>query len=356
MRFLPPLFASLCLALLAAPAARAAAAPATKAAAPTTAASTGPKPVWETGLQNFDSAIYSREVEKLITQFEASTGKRVAPGPKKKVGLKIYTDSGEGLATPKALTLAVIEALERRGFEPGNIFLVGLNQFRLRMSGYLPSLVDGETPFKGHPLYVLESNRYYDKGWFYLSPLPSTFDPSVAEAQTRDTPTSSTLEEDRKSFLATPLFLEADFWINLPVYTDHPVLGVNGSLVNATLWNASNTARFFRSNASAPAAVAEMAAIPEIRLTWAFTIVSLERYQFIGGPFFNSLYSASEPVLWLSADPVMLDALMLDRINRWRRRSGFQPVSDEIHTLDYAEQLKIGSADTAKVKLIHLGE
>ena len=118
MRFLPPLFASLCLALLAAPAARATAAPATKAAAPTTAASTGPKPVWETGLQNFDSAIYSREVEKLITQFEASTGKRVAPGPKKKVGLKIYTDSGEGLATPKALTLAVIEALERRGFEP----------------------------------------------------------------------------------------------------------------------------------------------------------------------------------------------------------------------------------------------
>ena len=121
------------------------------------------------------------------------------------------------------------------------------------MSGYLPSLVDGDTPFKGHPLYVLESNRYYDKGWFYLSPLPSTFDPSVAEMQTRDTPNTSTLEEDRKSFLATPLFLEADFWINLPVYTDHPVLGVNGSLVNATLWNASNTARFFRSNASASA-------------------------------------------------------------------------------------------------------
>ena len=56
------------------------------------------------------------------------------------------------------------------------------------------------------------------------------------------------------------------------------------------------------------------------------------------------------------ADPVMLDSLMLDRINRWRRRSGFQPVSEEIRTLEYAEQLKIGSADTAKVKLIHLGD
>jgi hypothetical protein len=31
--------------------------------------------VWETSLQNFDQAIYEREVERLIVQFEASTGR-----------------------------------------------------------------------------------------------------------------------------------------------------------------------------------------------------------------------------------------------------------------------------------------
>ncbi|MFI5356924.1 MAG: DUF362 domain-containing protein [Opitutales bacterium] len=314
------------------------------------------QPVWEAHLADFSEATYDREVERLITDYEKSTGKHLVPGAKNKVGLKIYADSGPGMATPIPLVKAVIRALERRGFESKNIFLVGLNQLRLRMTGYLPSLVTGQSPFGDHPIYVLESGKFYDPVWFYDSPLPQRFDPIFMESQTKDVPNSSTKDEDRKSFLATPLFLDADFWINLPVYTDHPTLGVNGALVNATLWNASNTARFFRSPANAPAAVAEMSAIPELRETWAFTIVSLQHYQYIGGPYFNSLYSVSEPLLWLSRDPVMLDSLMLDRINHWRKLSGFQPISDDIRTLDFAEMLGVGSTHTATARIIDVGE
>ena len=309
------------------------------------------QPIWEARIDpaggNYDAA-----VERLISAYERATHRRMAPGPKRRVGLKIYTDSGPGLATPVPLVKAVIVALRRRGFENRNIFLVGLNQLRLRMTGYLPSLVTGKTPFEGNPVYVLESGRYYDPVWFYDSPLPDRFNPVIAEQQTRGYSNSSTKDEDRKSFLATPLFLDADFWINLPVYTDHPVLGVNGALVNATLWNASNTARFFRSPANAPAAVAEMSAIPELRETWAFTIASLERYQYIGGPFFNSLYTTSEPILWLSGDPVMMDALMRDRMNQWRRRYGFDDISDEIRTLEDAEILGSGSTQIQHAVLI----
>lgn len=320
------------------------------------AAETTPLPVWESTLPAFDDGAYAAKVELLISKYEAWTGKKLAPGPKKKVGLKIYTDSGPGMATPIPLVKAVIGALERRGFDKEDIFLVGLNQLRLRMTGYLPSLVTGETPFKGHPFYVLESGRYYDPVWFYDSPLPSRFDPIFAEKSVEGVEANTTKEQDRKSFLATPLFLDADFWINLPVYTDHTILGVNGALVNATLWNASNTARFFRSPANAPAAVAEMSAIPELRQTWVFTITSLEHYQFIGGPYFNSLYTVSEPLIWLSADPVALDSFMLTRINRWRERAGFKPISDEIRTLDFAETLGVGSSKATPGRVIRVGE
>jgi hypothetical protein len=312
------------------------------------------EPVWEAHLDSFSEVSYASEVEKLISAYEKATGHTIKPGAKGKVGLKIYSDSGPGMATPTALVHAVIGSLERRGYAQKNIFLVGLNQLRLRMTGYLPSLVTGYTPFAGNPVFVLESNRYYDPGWFYESALPERFDPIFAAHQTEGVPNTSTKEEDRKSFLATPLFLDSDFWIDLPVYTDHQVLGVNGALVNATLWNASNTSRFFRSPATAPAAVAEMSAIPELRQTWLFTIASLEHYQFIGGPFFNSLYTKSEPLMWLSTDPVMLDALMRAKINLARRHEGFEPISEEIRTLEFAEMLGVGSTLVNDAKMINV--
>ena len=122
--------------------------------------------------------------------------------------------------------------------------------------------------------------------------------------------------------------------------------------MNATLWNASNTARFFRSPANAPAAVAEMSAIPELRQTWMCTIASLEHYQYVGGPYFNSLYTTSEPLVWLSTDPVLMDSLMRARIDEWRKRSGFQPMSDDIRTLEFAESLGVGSTDIKDARMV----
>lgn len=322
--------------------------------APTKAAKPASAPILETRLAGFDDATYERVVEQMVSTFEQQSGRKLVPGAKKKVGLKIYADSGPGLATPLGMVKGMVVALRKRGFSNQDIFLVGLNALRLRMTGYLPSLVSGETPFAGNPVYVLESNRYYDPVWFYDSPLPQRFDPIFAEQQTKGVSAESTKDQDRKSFLATPLFLDADFWINMPVYTDHPTLGINGALVNATLWNASNTARFFRSPANAPAAVAEMSAIPELRQTWMFTIASLQHYQFIGGPFFNSLYTVSEPIVWLGTDPVLLDALVREKINAHRKKAGFEVIDEEIRTLEFAESLGVGTTRTKDANIVRV--
>ncbi|MEZ5275855.1 MAG: DUF362 domain-containing protein [Opitutaceae bacterium] len=309
-------------------------------------ADSGPLPgneIWEVTVREFSPTEYDLSVEAIIAAFEESTGRRLVPGAKGRVGLKVYSDSGPGISTPLSLVRAVASALERRGFSREQLFIIDLDGPRLRSAGFLPPLSQGGGRFAGIPVIALTDGDHYDPIWFYDNPLP----PPNRSLLMDEAPEREVSEDERKSLLAVPLLLDVDFWINLPSYTDHPVLGVNGALVNATLWNASNTMRFFRSPANAPAAVAEMAAIPELKDGWVFTLVSLERFQFIGGPIFNSLYTLQEPRIWLSRNPVMLDALMTERIDEGRRRAGFRPLPPGLRVLSYAEQIGLGTADTS---------
>ena len=97
---------------------------------------------------------------------------------------------------------------------------------------------------------------FYDEAWYYDSPLPPAM--RVMDAMGREEAGAEGVA--RKSFLPRPLLFEVDFWINLPVGCDDPALGVDGALVNMTLWNVSNSRRFLVNQATASAAVAEIAA------------------------------------------------------------------------------------------------
>lgn len=299
--------------------------------------------VYETGLGEFTQEEYERAVEALVSAFEDRLGKRLAPGRTGRAGMKVYAASGAGLATPVSLVRGVIAALERRGFERENLFVLGLSEGRMRASGFLPPLSIGGDTFDGVPVIALEKGDGYDPEWYYDSALPSQANSSLSNIDEMEDRIIS--EVERKSYLPTPLMFDIDFWINLPGCSDHPVIGINGALVNATLWNASNTLRFFRSPATAPAAVAEMMAIPELRAGNVFTLISLQRYQYIGGPIFNSLYTESEPILWLSDNPVMIDSLLWERIDKGRFKAGFRELPKRLRLVAYGEQLGLGSGD-----------
>lgn len=157
--------------------------------------------------------------------------------------------------------------------------------------------------------------------------------------------------EARKSFLPEPLLFEVDFWINLAVGVDDPALGVDGVLANATLWNVSNSRRFLVNQATASAAVAEIAAIPELAERLVLNLVSLEAYQFIGGPFFNAIYTRSEPRLWMSSDPVALDRLLYDRINTMRRLEGFPEIDPLPRQLPFATSLGLGVHERSRIQI-----
>lgn len=315
--------------------------------------------IWEAPLADFGPSAYDHAVEAIFAAAEAKTGKVLQPGAKRRVGLKLYTGSGPGLRTPEALTQAVIMALERRGYQRDEIFLIDYRERQLRASGYLPLLSQRRhqgNNYYGVPVYALDSGQFFSERWYYDSPLPRENLTPLAEIFTQGVDLMVDNPETRKSYLPEPLLTGVDFWINLPVITDHPALGLNGVLVNATLWNVSNNSRFFVSSNNAPVAVAEIAAIPELQDTWALNLVSMEYYQFIGGPVFNSYYVRSEPRLLGAVDPVVLDAIFADKISQIREYEGFETLPLLLAQLDYAYGLKLGEPLPNRAKWVKVGE
>ncbi|WP_269537417.1 hypothetical protein [Cerasicoccus fimbriatus] len=308
--------------------------------------------VWEYSLNGFSQTDYEYGVESLIAHWEKTTGKTLAPGANGKVGLKVYTESGPGLMTPPNLTKAVITSLEKRGFSRYQIFIIDGTESRLRECGYLPSRSGmGDETFFDVPVYALDTSADMTNDlWFYDSNLPSRERMARAISSGR----GFSFEEDpndRKSFLASKLFNETDFWINLPMVSDNEALGVSGAIANATLWNVTNNQRFFQSSANAPVAAAEIGAIPELYDKWVFSIVSLERYQFLGGPRFNAQYTGREKRLWLSANPVAIDYLMWRKLMKDRRSAQFAVQETEPPLFEYASTLGLGPYRLNELKL-----
>lgn len=306
--------------------------------------------VWEVNLApNKD---YFKEVEALLAAYEAETGSRLAPGKRGKVGLKVNTRGGAGLSTPSALIRALIAALGVRGYKEEAIFILDYSAHDLRGAGIMPSRSRSGDRFEGVRILPLDSGAFYEPDWYYDSPLPPAFQQEpqlLLGGRQGDSLIQGT--EERKSFLPAPLLFEVDFWMNLAVGVDDPALGVDGALANLTLWNVSNSRRFLVNQATASAAVAEIAAIPELAERLVLNFVSLDTYQFIGGPFFNSIYTRSEPRLWMSSDPVALDRLLFERINSRRRYEGFPEIDPLPKQLPFAASLGLGVHERGQIRI-----
>lgn len=242
-----------------------------------------------------------------------------------KIGLKVYTNSGPGLSTPTSFVKVLIDFLISEGYRKENIFITDLETSKLRASGFIPPISERSNLFHGVKVMpILQSNQ--SAAWFYESPLPPNekmdgyFDLDSIKTF------GNAFEEDRISLLNAKLILETDFWINLPMFSDHKTLGINGALLNATLWNITNNDRFFINPNTGHIGIAEIASIPELKSKLIINVGILERLQYIGGPHFNSHYNKYENKLLLSTNPAVLDFYVLSLLNKAKIENGFRPI------------------------------
>ncbi len=293
---------------------------------------------------------YDRAVEALFQKWETTAGKTLAPGDKRRAVLKIATHMGPGLSTPKPLIRAAARALEKRGFSASEIAVADMTRRHLFEAGFLRNARDAAQQWEGHPVLALGEDFASNPLWFYDSPLPTLDRVAQAAQRLMRGDEAELAERDRKSYLSPTLFLESDFWISLPVACDSAGIGVDGALANASVRTVTNNERFLDSTGTGPVAVAEIAAIPEMRRALAFTLLSLENFQYIGGPVFNSYYTGKEPFLWLGNDPVAMDYQLFLRFNE-RRKWAQLPLLDQPVFLGYAKTLGLGEYDPKRLRL-----
>ena len=304
--------------------------------------------LFESSLPDFTPRAYYKVVSSLFKAYESEAGFKIKPGEKGKVGLKVYTNSGAGMCTPKALVDAVISQLVNRGYKREDITIVDMSRRKMRECGFLPKLSqvrDGaEDSYSGVRVADIESKQFFNKDWYYDNPLMPKNNRGMLKSIDLYNP------ELRKSYLPVPLFLTVDFWINLPVVTDMEGLGVCAAVGNMSIWNMSNNERFLKQPANASMAAAEVAAIPELKNSEIFTILSLERGQFVGGAIFNSRCTFSEKTVLMSANPVVIDYIAWETLNKYRRAFRFAQIDPMPPLLNYCRELQLGDFDFRKIE------
>ena len=304
--------------------------------------------LFESSLPDFTPRAYDKVVSSLFKAYESEAGFKIKPGEKGKVGLKVYTNSGAGMCTPKALVDAVISQLVNRGYKREDITIVDMSRRKMRECGFLPKLSqvrDGaEDSYSGVRVADIESKQFFNKDWYYDNPLMPKNNRGMLKSKDLYNP------ELRKSYLPVPLFLTVDFWINLPVVTDMEGLGVCAAVGNMSIWNMSNNERFLKQPANASMAAAEVAAIPELKNSEIFTILSLERGQFVGGAIFNSRCTFSEKTVLMSANPVVIDYIAWETLNKYRRAFRFAQIDPMPPLLNYCRELQLGDFDFRKIE------
>lgn len=287
----------------------------------------------EFSLKDFSLESYREAVESSFKVFENEKAHLLHQESKGTVGIKVSTFAGEGLSTPHALVEAVIEALIQRGYSRSNIFIWDTSELKLRATHFLPKLSE-RSPALFHGCLVKNFNdpEATDPDWFYESNLA----PALHYIPRYSHPLESydSIKEARRSYLAVELFLDADFWIHLPVAMEHPNLGPWCALADSSFGMITNMERFLNFPTHMPITCAEINSIPELYEKHYLTIVSLENAQFVGGLTFYPRFNLNQKTLWAATHPAEIDQKWLELLNQNRARKGFLPYKKPLYFLD----------------------
>jgi len=270
-----------------------------------------------------------------------------------RVGIKVAASGGAVSGTHPAVVKAIATGLILAGVQPSNIIVWDRNLDDLLAAGYS----------RNDPLYRLrwvDTATGYDKKSQVTAPVIGRLIWGDSAFGDR---TGSRVEDmlsggeqlSSTSYYAKVLSQEVDKVINVPSLTDSFLTGVNGALANMTLPNLDNWRRFTRSPDFGDPYLAEIYADAMIHGKIVLTILDALVLQYAGGPFPNPGFLVDHHSIFMSKDPVAIDATAARLLNENRSPSRLPSLDKMTLWLQSASAINLGKHREEEIELIRVG-
>jgi uncharacterized protein (DUF362 family) len=263
-----------------------------------------------------------RAMQELTGKSDLAEATRLFVHPDDKVCVKVNGIAQQNMATNKELVLPFVEAMVAAGVPPANITL--LEQYPGFMNG---TRITARSVPAGVSV-VWHSNKDATMDW-------------------RDIPGT------RCHTKFVRALTESTALINFALIKDHSICGYTGALKNMTHGCSVNPQDFHDHHASPQIAILSAQDILRSRLR--LCVIDGFKLMAHGGPLYkHPEYVVPHEAIYVSTDPVALDAVGWDLVEKARAKFRLKSLTDEGRPPAYiqaAADLGVGIADPAKITL-----
>lgn len=258
------------------------------------------------------------------------------------VGIKVFSEPGPNSGTRPTVVAAVIQGLLAAGVPTNQIIIWDKHLIDLRLAGF--SKLTEQLRVR----VAASAESGYDETNFYETSL-------IGNLVWGDVEFGSKGEGvGKKSFVSKLVSQQMTKIINITPLMNHNQVGVAGTLFSLALGSVDNTKRFENDASRLANAVPEIYALPVLSDHVVLNIVDALICQYEGEE--RSLLHYSTPLnqLRFSRDPVALDALSLQELDRQRQRAEVPPVKVNLDLYSNAALLELGVNDLKKINVVEL--
>jgi hypothetical protein len=258
------------------------------------------------------------------------------------IGIKVFSEPGPNSGTRPAVVRAVIQELLAAGLTPKQIIVWDKHQTDLRLAGYFDLAKQFGVRVAG------SAEAGYDEKTFYDTPLLGNLVWGDLEFGKKGDGIG------RKSFVSKLVSNNMTKIINITPLMNHNEAGVFGNLFSLATGSVDNTARFESDHDRMATAVPEIYALPALSDHVVLNITDALICQYEGEERSLLHYSAILNELRFSRDPVALDVLSLEELNRQRELAKAPVVKNDPELYSNAALLELGVSDPKKIDVTEL--